>query len=527
MAPRRLHFSFRRLMFRGDHGDAAAKVREVFERHGLDQPSVAALLAGQPELSQAVDYVFGLSSSVPSLRVMRTLVCQVEERLDLTEPLAVDIAGTVRKGARLLRAAFASTVLALSGWTVVGAILTSQNPLAKSTSPVTTLAVLLVALVVLALLEAAHIGAVALSTSDVAALEHSHPRVFRLHHFIDSKKKLEEYLAARQVGVVLIVFVIAAVTRTASLSALPGTTLAMPRFLNLLFQIGAPGALLVLVLGQVAPQIVTARRPAAMMNTLPMATAFHLTRMIGHLGLARPASWLVRWARGVERIPSAPRERFTSTTVDVDRFGALMIRRDVRVGLHKTTTITESTVLFHDDTRTVLSVSVATLPQNPSHLRVSGTLIHGSQRTPVVSSAVEEQRLLDGNGLQLMSSFAPRVGCFQSGDVLDIVTVADYDAELEEDFVVIATPTKIAAIRVVLEHPPAPLPPALVSLQRYSDGEIYQSQLVPARMNDDDGSAEFFIAVSYPDPGSVIRLNWARTVLTAPLVGIGASRFNL
>ncbi|HEY7873637.1 MAG TPA: hypothetical protein VIG64_00805, partial [Actinomycetota bacterium] len=431
----------------------------MLAKHGIDHAALAALLADQQHLLPPSNYVFGLTEVAPSLKAMRDLVQLIEQRLDLAEPLAVDLAGPMHHALGRLRAAFATTVLGLSGWTVIGSILTSRNDLAARTSPLITLAILLTVLVALALLEAAHIGAVALSTADVSTLEYSHPRVFRLHRFIATKAKLEDYLAARQVGVVLLVFVMAEVTRTVGLSTLPGTSIAIPPALGALFQIGAPGALLVLIVGQVAPQIVTARRPAAMMNLFPMAAAFHATRFVGHLGLAQPASWLVSWSTATERIPSAPRERFTSATVDVAGFGTLMTRRDISVGSDHTRATTESTIVFHENDRTMLSLDVASVSKTPSRLRVSGCLFHEATKLPVVCSSLNEYRMPDPRGTLLACNFAPRAGCFQIGDVLDITTVADYDEQLDEDFVVITAPTKLATIRVVLEHPPAPLPP--------------------------------------------------------------------
>jgi hypothetical protein len=487
---------------------AVQSVRQVCSNYGVDATALSSLLS-QTSLEETVRFVFGQKADRPSRSQLRALVFEIESILDLSEPLDVDLAGPLQRSLRLLRAMVAAIALAFSAWTVLGAIVNSQNALAERTSPLMTLGILIAALIMLALLEAAHIGAVALSTADVSTLKQSHPRVYALHRFIDTKHRLESYLAARQVGVVLIVFVIAEVTRTVGLATLPGTSVSLPSPVGLLFQVGAPGALMVLVIGQVTPQILTARRPAAMMNLLPMAAAFHATRFIGYLGLAAPASWLVSPWTATERIASAPRERYVSSTMDVDGHGVLMCRREVRVGLGMTEATTETTILFHRDDRTSLPIGLATVPTSPGRLRVHGSLLREGERLPALStSCIQEYRLSGGQGVQLGSTYAPRAGTFQDGDILDVTTVAQFPSTMNEDILLVAVPTKLVAVHVVLEHPPAPLPPAELTSTRQSDGEVFQIEDIAARMNDEDGSAEFSVLVPYPAQGTLLRLRW-------------------
>lgn len=181
---------------------AANSIRRACEQHALDEGALDSLLGHQEELSTAIAYVFDSDRVQPTRALMRRLADDVQEALDLTDLLD---AGLPSAGERLLgalRAFVAGCAFVLSTWIVVGSIVSGQNELAATTSPVLALATLVGALFLLALLEAAHIGAVALSTADVSSLRDSHPRVFRLHRYINTKAKLEHYLAARQVGVV-------------------------------------------------------------------------------------------------------------------------------------------------------------------------------------------------------------------------------------------------------------------------------------------------------------------------------------
>jgi hypothetical protein len=506
-----------------DVASAAEQMRRACREHAVDHDTLLSML-GRPELAGAVGYVFGTSDLRPSTATMRKLVGATEKVLDLTTPLDVQLDGAGRTIAKAARAVFAASALVFSGWVVVGSILLGENDLAKATSPLATLGILVAALLVLALLEAAHIGAVSLSTADVSTLEHSHPRVFRLHRYIDTKTKLERYLAARQVGVVLVVFMISELTRTAELTMLPGTAIAIPGGYEFLFRIGVPGALLVLVIGQVMPQIVTARKPAAMMNLAPMAAAFHVTRLIGMLGLAAPAAWLVQWAREGDRIATAPRERYVSTLMDVDGCGVVGIYRQIEVGVGSARTVTQTTATFAVDDLITMPLAIASAPTPPTRMQMAGSLVSDGQEQPVIASSIVEDRIGE-HGRVLSTGFAPRIGGYRVGDLLTVTTSLDYAETIREDFVVITAPTKLVVLRAVLEFPPVPLPPALLTCVRESDGEVTCSERIPAHVLE-DGSVEFLATVYYPDPDTVIRLSWAdagarlTAVATGPLSGV-------
>jgi Silicon transporter len=485
-----------------------ACLRTACAQHGLDQEHLIALL---PSIKRSViAYTFGSSTTPPRRGEMRRLVRHVEDVLDLGAPLSVDLASPTIVALRALRSVIAAITLAISGWIVIGAILTSHNQMADSTSPAITLATLVGALVMLGLLEAAHIGAVALSTADVSMLTASHPRVIGLHRHIDTKHKLEEYLAARQFGVVLVVFAISYVTRIGTLTTFPGTSIAFPNVIKPLLDIGAPGALMVLVFAQVAPQLLTARRPAALMNLMPMAAAFQCTRAIGQLGMARPARWLVAWSPATERIPSAPRERYHAETVDVLGFGVLAIRRHVAVGRAETVTTTQTMIAVHHDNRTQLNTT-ASVPAPPTQLKMDATLMRDQMRLPMVTDELEEVHRPAEPGIHLHSLLAPQLGTFEPGDVVEVNTTATFHTNLTEDYVVIDQPTKLVVMRVVLQHPPTPLPPAMLTTTRDLDDMPYTIDMVKPRSVADSTDVEFVAVVSYPDPGSTIRLSWGQS----------------
>ena len=479
----------------------------VCDSNGLNFDSLTALLQDS-SMAGAVEYVFGLTDRVPRRTLLSQLVKQVEERLDLQDPLEEDLAPMGVKIVRVVRAVFSGMVLALSMWTVIGAILDQSNAMSADTSPTFTLGVLVVALAALALLEAAHIGAVALSTADVSELQSQYPRVYRLHRHISTPTKLEHYLAARQVGVVMIVFVVAEVTRTVGLRYLPGTAIELPSAASLVFQIGVPGALMVLIIGQVAPQLLTARRPARLMNSLPMATAFHATRAIGHLGLAGPASWLVAFSTSTERIASAKPQRYKDITVDVLGMGVQSIIRELRVSPTVTQSITQSTMLLYEGGRTHLHDRSATVPIVPSAGAVPAVTIQRSGSWEDAMVTFEQVHDPTGRSATMWEITArPTLGAFEARDLVSFSLRAAGDGAAIRDSLIISEPTKLAMMRVVLEDPPTPLPPAKMTLERDDDGMLLErADVNPVRTV--DGKVEFVAAVNYPDPGTILTLAW-------------------
>jgi hypothetical protein len=343
---------------------ARGLIADACTQRGIDEGLLHSLLdsAGIDHVDVAIEFVFAGATARPSLREMARLVSGVNRVLELDNPITIDLRSRVARTAARLRDVAAGTLFCLCAWLVVGGIFTGQNATANATSPLITAALLAASLGALALLEAAHIGAVALSTADVSELHASHPRVVKLHPRISTKRRLEDYLAGRQAGVVLVVFAVAAVTRTSGMKWLPWTHVPLPRSLEVGLEIGVPGALVVLVIGQVAPQILTARRPAAMMNVAPMAAAFTLTCGIAKLGLANPAHWLVGRESGHERIPTAPRERFEATTRDVTGHGIEVVRRGIRVGMDDTVSETVTSTVFRRPGLPLHVVEVASTP---------------------------------------------------------------------------------------------------------------------------------------------------------------------
>lgn len=483
---------------------ALQQIRDVCSDHGIGDPHALTTLVGSQHADTAL-FLFHGGGDVPARAQIRELGHDLEESLDLTEPLTLGLDKPIVRLAHAMRAAFAGGVIVLCTWIVVGAAITSQNAMAAHTSAAFVLSLLAGTLIALALLEAAHIGAVALSSADVSELRLSHPRVFRLHRHINTKEKLEEYLAARQVGVVLLVFVIAEVTRTAGMTTLPGTAIAIPAAAAILFQVGAPGALMVLVIGQVAPQVLTARRPAALMNSPLMAAAFTATRAIGHLGLALPAKWLVSWSTETERIPSAPRSRFLTTALDIEGHSVQLLRRELRIGPSRSESCTEAAIAVHQDSLGVLGYALS-MSRSPNDLDVAAVVQRDGSSVPVTFTKATEKTSRPAYA-HFPYDFTPQVGTYHPTDTLSVVMTAGFEAPIYEDVIAIDAPTKLVMLTVRFEEPPVPLTQGILTITRQGDGDVL-STIALEPIVEPDGLVVLHAKVAYPDTGTIIKISW-------------------
>ena len=491
---------------------AGAAVREAMVNAGLDVAVVAQMLHGQgaTHLDDVLEFCVRPSQRPPGRRSMARLVDALRAadlHIDIQPGLLVSRG---RRGVRVVRDVAAGAIFVGSVWLVIGGIISGNNTMAQHTSVIFTLGVLAVCLTALALLEAAHIAAVALAPADVSVLQTTHTRVHSMHRHIATKRRLEQYLAGRQAGVALVVFGVAEVTRTAGMVTVPGFGWPIPGWAHLGLQIGVPGAMMVLVVGQVAPQLLAARAPATLMNTWPMALAFAVTRGISKVGLATPASWMVRGLRLTERIPSAPRERFRAEIDDVTGVGIDTIAHTVTVGVHSTGLLSSTATFFTQTGASSHTAVVASTVIAPTSYQAMERLTRDGQVLPtVVTDSSDTRDATVADSVTFTETVSPALGVFEAGDQLRTAFHAVLPKSCTRDAVVVTTPTRRVAIRVVVENPVAPTPPARLTVAADTESGVHETILVPGNRVGSGSAVEFVAVLSYPAVGTVITLDWS------------------
>lgn len=108
----------------------------------------------------------------------------------------------------------------------------------------------------------------------------------------------QRFLVGRQFWVIFVVFVAAQIT------TFPTLQLPLPRWLFVvLIETGLPGALVVLALGQLMPQLITATHPVSMLNAPGSWLVVKFALTLEALGVTNFA-WVVTWTAKLVRPPS-------------------------------------------------------------------------------------------------------------------------------------------------------------------------------------------------------------------------------
>jgi hypothetical protein len=112
-----------------------------------------------------------------------------------------------------------------------------------------------------------------------------------------------------------------------------------------------------------------------------------------------------------------------------------------------------------------------------------------------------------GRGCRFVEAYAPRLGVFAANDALRTTHVGVLPGCAVADELLVTAPTRLVVLRVTLDHPPTPLPPARLTVID-ANGDLTQDSSVVPVMDDTDGSVEFLVSLPYPAIGSVIAINW-------------------
>jgi len=101
---------------------------------------------------------------------------------------------------------------------------------------------------------------------DAEAFRESHPHVYRSVQATKGSEQMNDFLCGRQVCVILSAFMVAQLTTFSSLTSLPLLGELPGWFKNAFFWTGLPGALVVVAIGQLVPQLIAELHPLALLK---------------------------------------------------------------------------------------------------------------------------------------------------------------------------------------------------------------------------------------------------------------------
>ncbi len=218
----------------------------------------------------------------------------------------------------------ASTALVLFSTVLIAASIAAGHTAMSASFPVSAVAgalTLVLCLTMLALVEGLQVAIVELKLQSLESYRTSHPRALRLHTLLTKDQNVERFLIGRQIVVIFVVFAIALLTTLPGLSVWPGSSAPISPWFRVAFLAsGMLGALLVVNVAQLMPQIVAAYDPVTFLDYRISYPTVQLTLALEWIGIAH-CSWLlasayVTAARALSRRTDAPTVQRSTTAVE-------------------------------------------------------------------------------------------------------------------------------------------------------------------------------------------------------------------
>lgn len=507
-----------------------ANLRFHLGRHGLKADDAAILFAQSPsgsshirhgqvteaEVRVALHAVLDEPSGDVDKATLRVLVNVFCEELGFEMDTAA--LRTKREAlAELARRVISVLTFAFVAYIVLGGVIEGSSAL--SSSPGIVFVCLGVTVVLLGSFEALQISVALLRLVDPHHLRESFPRAYSLHAEFKSELGTRRFLAGRQLFVIVIVFFAARATTFPEMTNWPFTGSPFPSWMSPWFELiflrlGVAGALLVLWLGQLAPQFFANKRPLALLNLPGMGLVFRAALFVESLGLTRPGEWLTSRLHPEPRIPLSQREAYRQTTENIAGYGSLGILKEWEVSSSGATLTHTCGIEFHrDDIPRIYDRSVA-FRRGARKGDFSQTLISRvdkEDRQPVaeVTEFADEN---DKNWRRVEVAVQPDLGDFRSEDVVQLDCQIEFDPTVEyEDILNIRTATKFALFRV--RFPQRPQNVSSVKLTTYASDENtgkltrHEEFILPLSRSSDGASYCEFLDL-YPEVGAHYYFTW-------------------
>ena len=187
---------------------------------------------------------------------------------------------------------YPAAVLFFTFYLVYGSVATSGSLLLPS-SPMVSLAVFTICLVIIFFLEALEVSVISLYSREEMSL---------------NQKSMTDFLKGRQLLLILIIF-LTAESSASPTANLPFTGIAVPGLLAIVFfQWGFLGSFLVLWIGQLGGKVMASMNPKAILDMLPSRAFLHLGIFLGGTPLVTAADWFVQHAAAVLKLELHPGE---------------------------------------------------------------------------------------------------------------------------------------------------------------------------------------------------------------------------
>jgi hypothetical protein len=174
----------------------------------------------------------------------------------------------------------------------------SSGAKSMGVSPVVGILLFFFVVWLLGMLEGLQIALLEIEAAKLESVRYFVPGVYAAHK-LTLGEGMRKWLGGRQVFVILSVFLLAQMTTFSGMTDFPFTTTPMPKWFQILFvETGLPGALIVVAIGQLVPQLIATTHPLFVMRAPGTQAVVYIAMLLQRLGVTHFA-WAVthcfRW----------------------------------------------------------------------------------------------------------------------------------------------------------------------------------------------------------------------------------------
>ncbi len=441
------------------------------------------------QLIEVSDSVIKNSEVPQKMKFFRLFVEETEEILNIRFDSDV-FSHRFTKPFQWIKNVFAGILFIFVLYIVIGGILDGESRLSL-TIPLAGIMMLLVVLIfLLALFEGSQMSVAILQKQELGSLRSQYPRAYSLHKKFSSVEGTKRYLAGRQLCVIIIVFIAAQITSFPSLDSWPFIDVDFPSWMNwwfttLFLQYGILGALFVLWIGQLAPQLIATNHPLRFLNFPGVKYILQVAWFFESLGLTKPGDWLSRWVKEAGGIPVSTLEQYRQMVEEVQGYGSIGIKKIWNIRNNSATLKYEnSNKFFKLGLDTIIEDSLyikgkSILPETNCYLMRDNPspLYHAA-----ISKDIREIELAD-EWTHYVQFIKSHFGPFLPGDVVVSENTTEFrntSNSVSTDSITILKPTKFVLFRIYIEGEPKQIGTAEIKIYRLD--ETFDEEPTPSHL---------------------------------------------
>lgn len=352
---------------------------------------------------------------------------------------------------------------------VLGGIATGQSSLLRNSDPFLAFAVLLFLILLLGSLEGLQISITILRLKELDHFSSEYPRAYKLHKKFKSEERVKQFLAGRQLLVIIVVFFAAQLTSFPHMKTFPGTSVEFPPGTDwlqvILLRLGILGALFVLWIGQLIPQFLANKHPIWFLNLPPMGPILELSLIFDSLGFTRPGDWPTKLLKGGEYILPSSRERY-SQELQGNGYGILALKKEWDIDVNCAKLCYNSTIVFvKPGFQKVTDWNLELLGGVPRKIYSDAQLLQNEWKENIEAdpnrsaliqqSTATEERFANGSTRKhIVHEVVATRGSFKPNDVLQVTTEIECDYA-SADRIRIPRPTQLIIFRLKVKGNPS------------------------------------------------------------------------